>query len=649
MKRRKGLRAQFESLGNFEKLYLGIFAILILIQLAFIIQISTQLEATPSCLYGCADLLAQGGVKDVINNPGNFWQSNGLNYKDSISIFPKGTYYVQGAIYKVFAPVFGWDYFQSWKSAIAYSIFFFILISMLLFWGIYKIFDNIYVAGIFTIFVNAIRFYPAFGYRSIIGPIIITLFLHLIIQTESVDIRNKKQFFGYGALFIFLIFIVFNMHPTTPFILGGWVGGYLLTKYWRMLKEKKFRAIVRSTEFIFLVSVFAIATILTLISPWWYHAVLTSGGDMAHEMKINDTYDLQDSKVFWSYLKESIKSVWFNFSSLANALRTILIWGGVLALYIFNKLKRRKLHQLVSVAGLIGFFLATYNFIITVPILGVDYAPSKLLGNSMLGLYLVALGGIYLLFSLIKERKVVVFSLALVLLVLISIHTTSAAQDRYTNNFFQAGFDTSKNINYQMYENLYYEYFEKNNINPSQTIILSTNEIATTLNALLGTQLINGRFAHYYHFEDYQPYWLDSAILIYSNDTQKRKEIIEKYQINGYELYFYWDFYWQNSEFQFTPDGQLQYYYNPLKFINSSYREILDSHNIKYFEDKQSFEPNTYGRDKYRKFILTILSPENYHNQTHPWNPSFDPYLEEAWSFQTQGQTIARLYKVRIE
>jgi hypothetical protein len=74
---------------------------------------------------------------------------------------------------------------------------------------------------------------------------------------------------------------------------------------------------------------------------------------------------------------------------------------------------------------------------------------------------------------------------------------------------------------------------------------------------------------------------------------------------------------------------------------------VLKSNNVTYVVDTTWVDPALKSED-YKQFRMIIILPQNYYNFTHPWKKDIDPYLEEVWSYNSEGQAIARLFKVNV-
>jgi hypothetical protein len=172
--------------------------------------------------------------------------------------------------------------------------------------------------------------------------------------------------------------------------------------------------------------------------------------------------------------------------------------------------------------------------------------------------------------------------------------------------------------------------------------ILTANEVGFAVNALSGRKLLITRRAQNDAYSDLESRELAAAIILYGNDVQAKKELLKKYDVK----YLYWDSYWIQSEYTFNEQGQIVGWFDPIVLFDSAEkREILGKYNISYFSQNTWLDPAAKG-EHFNKFDYLFISPQNYINLTHPWNPNLDVFLQEVWSYPSSGQAMSRLYKI---
>lgn len=627
--------------------------IIILVHLFIYINTASQLESAPTCLYGCYGTLMNGHLLDAIQNPTNFWESSGLAYDNVPNIFPKGSAYVQAGLYWMLKGAFGWNLFSAWHVTLVYSGILLVGLFLLIFFMLRKLTGNAYIALIGSLLLNFSTSFPTFNTRGVLPQMSFIAF-YLIYDFVSKHPFNKKHWLGASLLILLLIFL-FNYYVLFVFGFLVWALAFLLVH-----NHKRWKLFFKDDVNKWLLLIFGIAGLITLLSPWWFNVLIDGPGqNYATSLKLNDDIDYENSSIFFKELSTPLKT-FFRFNSIKTSIISLFSLLG-LGFLIYSlkdsKIRKNRKHHSGSIKEfglilLVGYFIASYHYIITVPLLNSDFSPHKL--NAFFSNAMIIVLGLIALFELFKRIKFsedVVstwsYYVAIAVVVLLSISFFSAQINLYSSEAYNSAKNADSQLTRFVLKNLHDSYFVANDIKPSDTIILSTNEISSVLNSLVGTQLISGRYGFYYQYVDYQKYWFDSSVMLYSNNSDARLDLLKSYSQKG-DFYLYWDFYWSNSEYMYNPDGTFRYYYNPAKFYDATYKDLLKSHNISFFEDIQSFEPNTYGGDKYRTFDLAVLSPDNYRSQVTPWNADLDQYLTPVWSYKHQGQTAAVLYKISV-
>jgi len=175
-------------------------------------------------------------------------------------------------------------------------------------------------------------------------------------------------------------------------------------------------------------------------------------------------------------------------------------------------------------------------------------------------------------------------------------------------------------------------------------IFLSTNELSFALNALTGRKVMITRRSQNSPFLDIDQREADAAIILYGNNSKKRKELLKKYDIK----YLYWNNYWIQSEYYFDNQGKITGWFDPIIVKDiKNYRSYFDNYNISYFSLNNWIDPAIKG-EKIRKYDLLFVSPQNYRSFEKPWVEDLDNYLKEVWNFKYENQTLARIYEIKI-
>ncbi|MGV8169071.1 MAG: hypothetical protein ACP5N3_03365 [Candidatus Nanoarchaeia archaeon] len=639
-----------------EQLFLGLIIFITLALGFFFLIRTTSLETIPTCTFGCVEWYSQAMFKDLLNNPEHLWQSQGLSYDGVPSNFPKTHAYLQLVTYHLTKGVFHFDYFTSWKAIIIYSFFMYILLNILIYFGMYKLTKNHFIAIISSLLLNPLNYYPAFTYSAILPNILFAALLLLYNyckEKRKIGLKTAIQI----LMFVLVFILIFHHHQTMPFVVAGWLLSFLIVENWEHLLKfgKNYKKILLDNKNIIIVLIIFIAGITSLLMPWWHSVVFDFKTNYAQEYKINDSLDFQNPKIYLSELWHIPQRLLFNYSTTFNALISILCCLGIFYL-LFAKIKEnspnKNLKNLTAIF-LLAYIILSYNYILTNPLLGTDFSPDRLGGYILTSARIIAaIFAVIISFDILKPKlgkhaAGITSTIYALIICAIIVYTLLGASSKYNSQYYIESRNVSNNIFANMYYSLYSDYFEKNNLDPSKAIVLSTNELSNTLNGFVGVSTISGRYANFYHYVDYQEYWMDATLILYSNNSQTRKLLIDEYKNKeDYDFYLYWDYYWPNSEVVFNEAGAVVYYYNPFKFIDEKYVYVLNENNISYIQDYQSFEPNTYGSDLYRKFNLSVVTSNNYRTLEQPWDPDLNKYLTEVWSYNYQGYKLAVLYKI---
>ncbi len=660
----KFFQSLFETYKK-NKFFYSLLLLVFIIQFASLANHMNGLETIPTCIYGCAPWMSQGFLKDLISDPTNIWKSDGMSYQDVPAVMPKGTEYLMLGMYYTFGPIFGWDYFNSWKAIIPLTLLSFTAFFFLTYNILNMITQRKELSLVFATLINSLAFYPIFMYSSLVPSFLFLLCAYLIYYASQKQFSKRAW-----TLFILFFILGFHIHPGLTVTLGYTMAASLLIYYFKELRTFKIKEIVHGKYFQRVVGILAIAGIISIMLPWWNYVLFDAGGNIAQDLKLNDSTDVENISLYFSSIPKFLKSFLFNFSTLKNGIISILIYFGIFGIaiqnWLFKKQPVKMDKTLVLVLGsfTIAYFIAAYHYLLTAPLLGKDLTPFRSSGYFLKSLtYILAMAGVIFIWDFLKNNKLKQFvknnkknlqtTFAIILVIILSTFVYqdfNSLQAKKADRFYSQGYDTKNNFGLNMYENLYYTYFEKNDISPESAIVITTNELSMTLHNIVGTNNINGRYGYFYQYLDYRPYWSDVAIMLYSDNNENRQEILKKYSsYEGYDLYVYWDYFWLNSEYNIDMQtGQLQSIFNPLKFYGEDYKQLLIDNNISYYEIRDSFEPNTYGRDLFRKFDLAVVSPQNYRSIEKPWDEDLDQYLTKVWSYSNQGKEYGALYKVTI-
>jgi hypothetical protein len=372
---------------------------------------------------------------------------------------------------------------------------------------------------------------------------------------------------------------------------------------------------------------------------WWYSPIFVHMGKTANNFS-DWTNPLWQGKQQFEFFWGTIKGNFLSISSIRAAAWSLFNLLGILGLFIVKDREKVRMVRLFVISSLV----ITMHYLVTQALFGFNLVPHYMDSLILLPTFamLFALGA-YVLFSFIhsnisgKLLKIIFeYAFYLILAVLVLLVSFKTMSDVKSDTFFSAG--KSEPPAYLLSLR---DYFEDNSVSVYDTV-LTTKELGFSLNAMTGRKLLTSRWGHTDPFFDLQDRELASAIILYGEDLEARKELLRKYGIK----YLYWDYYWIRSEYYVNEQGQVTGWFDPLMVFYSKEREdLLKANNVSYILQNTWPDP-ALKSDNFKKYDLILISPENYQNETHPWKEGLEPYLEEAWSYSQGGTEIAKLYKI---
>lgn len=173
-------------------------------------------------------------------------------------------------------------------------------------------------------------------------------------------------------------------------------------------------------------------------------------------------------------------------------------------------------------------------------------------------------------------------------------------------------------------------------------VFLSNNELSFGVAALTGRKTLTSRRAQNDAFLDLDARNLDAARILYGNDPDLRRRLLDRYDVK----FVFWTDEWASTEFYFDANGRSVDYDDPLMWFESPERDRLAAEaGVRLVHHLGWVDPMLRG-ERYPRFPLTIVAPDNYARPDRPWNPDLDRWLERVWSYDEGGRTIAALYRV---
>ncbi len=402
------------------------------------------------------------------------------------------------------------------------------------------------------------------------------------------------------------------------------------------IKEKKINFNKIKKEF------FAYSLVLLIGIPiallWWYKPLFIYHGHTSLYYNDWNNQNWADIRLQISFLFSTLKNSFFNISSIRSTLISIFGLFGITGLLLIKKDHEKTSEQSHIYFLTVSAFIITFHYLITRNLFDFDFIPNYIATLLLTPiLVLLTIFGLKFSYSIIKKSKIPKKLYFLLIILILLLGQSQAYQQRINDVWYNAG----KNELPAQLVNLEKYLVKESNVND---VILTTKEIGFAVNALTGRKLLTCRRAQNDPFLDMDSRELAQAIILYGNNTEYKKELIKQYNIS----YLYWDYYWIESEYYTNKNGRVTGWFDPLIMFYSEEKEkILQENNISYFVENTWVDPAMKG-ENYKIFKLIFISPVNYYNSTHPWNPNLNPYLDKVWDYTSEDQEIAKLYKFNI-
>lgn len=577
--------------------------------------ITREYKQLPSPLYG-GDYYYQLGATNHVKYGGSPLESP--NIKDSLPVYMVTYSFFTGNIAKIFN-------YDAIKSELIFSYLIMIFSVIIVYFLSNNLFNNESINIIAVLIYININNLPILKYTNFTYFVFIPLLFLLLFKFI------KKQTYK-NAILLGICYGIIGLSHSIAFISSTFLLLLGFIYYGTIKKINSKKELIK-----YFAIIFTIGTAIALL--WWFDPIFKYHGHTSANYTEWNNGDWGSIKLQFNFLISTLKSLFLNVSTLKNICFSLIASLGVLGLFVIKTKneemqKNMKFIKFLFISGVI----ITFHYFITKNVLNFQFIPgyiSYFLIHSSI-VFVMALT-IYYLNELIKKNLLKKYFFVIVICILIIFQITGYFdkqndkwQNSAKNELPEHLIDLSKYLN------------RESNLND---VIITTKETGFAINALSGRKLVSSRRAHNDPFLNLDTRELSQSIILYGNNTEQKKELIKKYDVK----YLYWDYYWVQSEYSFDNKGNLVSWFDPLILFNSKeYRDILSKNNIKYFVQNTYVDPALQG-ENFPKFDLIFISPDNYHNQTNPWNPNLNPYLEEVWSYEVSGQKIAKLYKVNIE
>jgi hypothetical protein len=527
--------------------------------------VTKDLKSVPTCLFGCDYYYENGMAMDLVNNPSNTYKSASHDWINYTSSLPKSAFYYHATVSKLFF----FNYFDTWKAIILGSYFLIILGFLGWFFFFRKVFqEGLFESVLFSTVAFNLSLAPYFKYNHLNNVFLPILLLSIFLLMKNLK-KSIKQQIPYWIFSILILIFFSNIHAMSLFIGFFFLGfGYL---FLHNLEQKtkikeKLKQLFSKKELAIFSGVVIISLLLILSLGWWRVVIFEYGSDEnAYKFDIHPS--LTESRNFFPLTISWVKGIFFTFGTIERTLKSLIAIAAILIFLIvkFKHEDQKKLKWIFS-----GFFISVFHYFITIPIFGKDLSPSHALSFLSPLFYAISLLIILKTLKNIWSKKIHI-SIISVLIVIFLMFSINASLNQTKGSFWQNG-----HSEIPFYYQELQQWYRSNDISPSDTIFISTNELSFAVHGITGNKLFLGRQSHFFHFGDFQKTWMDGAIILYGNNSEVRREKLNEYleiaKSQGKELYIYWDHYWINSDYQFDSAGNA-HPFDPIRFEYSEDRK----------------------------------------------------------------------------
>ncbi|MFH1649585.1 MAG: hypothetical protein ABIA93_03480 [Candidatus Woesearchaeota archaeon] len=579
--------------------------------------VQVPLKALPSPIYG-GDYYFQAGCINHIRYGGSPVENCNLIGGEPV-YFP-----LYGTIVAGFANLFGLDTVVAmlWFSNIV------VLLSVFASYFLFrKIFDDPFLAGtgvaMLLAYVITIIKYTEFA-KFVMAPFVI-LSLYLYYKNQSwrttlfagvaggLGILAHSVFLPVlGLLYLFVVLYVL-MGKTMEFS-----GKEFLKNFKRLWLQ-----------------LLLIAVLAGGIGLLYWFGPLSSGFVMQeHYLEWNGPGDLSVFSTQLWLAGGFMKSTFFTFSSLTRILFSVFAIVGVILLFFIKKPNDSIRFALLCISG---YTLMVFSFIVTVPLLGTHFVPNyiySVFGVILVLFMLLAIRGITTLIP--KSKKNIIPYLLAGLMVLIALLHFQAIHDQKADQWYKQGLTT---VDVQFTQ--LHDFVQKNT--DVNDVFLTTKELGFSLNALTGRKLVVSRRAHGGAFSPMDEREMDSAVMLYGNDSVLVDSLLKKWNVK----YIYWNAMWLQSEFQVDQSGTVRGLFDPLiAFYSPQWEKYLGENNVSFAVQNTYVDPSL-RTERHPVFDIIVISPANYRSLATPWSPVLGSKLEKVWEYKQGSQVISAIYSVK--
>jgi hypothetical protein len=473
----------------------------------------------------------------------------------------------------------------------------------------------IYLLGVFVFYLLCMqvfkdKYYAAMGsliyaslnmFQEAKGNILaifvaVPLFLYFWLKYED---TNERKFALYSGLSLGVAGLVHGGRFLTGLGVFG-ISLFLLIGY-DLYKKKSLKVIVFYLRkyYLIILSCFGLASI-------FYLPIL---------LKYSETYnpvvrygvDLSTLGLGWAL--GSLRSIFFNFNSVVNFILGIIAFIGL----IYFILNYKNVNYKFVLVWLLSDFILIQHHQITKPLFNYWFLPHFLVLIPLLW-YIFLVGGFKVLYSNLKKYKISKNIFLIFVVVLLVIPSAMYRYETYTSDrWVQHGMELGAvgELTYDLGN------FLKEDLKDNETV-LANDETSFAIVAISGKRVVTSRRSHTSYFVDVDERIADAAVMMYSDDVDIVKELLEEYNVR----YFYVDYYLFRSYMLTRPQ----------------FSDYLEENGVGFEERYVKLDPAQPDDVAYKQNML-IIYPQEF--------GAISTLVEDFKVYNVGNETYSVLYKVK--
>lgn len=387
-------------------------------------------------------------------------------------------------------------------------------------------------------------------------------------------------------------------------------------------QEEKYKFNIKNIQF--LAIAFLIGGLIGLL--FWFQPIFKEQMHISNNITEYDQ-ESHDLMLTWEY---TAGRFWF-LPKLNNIVSFAKLLIALIGILLIIKSESRSIGEKFLLVLFFTTLITTFHYLITIPLIGRDFF-SRLIYNAYISIPIISAAFVFGINKLSKHCNIKL--LALLLLIIFSY---SAFNDKIqTNKWIEVGRVKLSPI-FTDVADWMRESTELNDV------FITTNEIGFALNGLTGNKFVASRRAHSGMFVDVDRRWTDAAIILYGNDSKRREELLDVYDVK----YLYWRYDWIPMDYTFDEDGQLVNIFDPYLIRDiENYSEELDNSGVEYTRINTWLDPAN-KKDTIKTFDALLVLPEPDYRR--PWDSSLERCLRPVKEFYIDGQLHSVMYEIKCE